>query len=886
MSGAFSGIGFHQFSYHDWELLSIDRDTRNFWPPSPIREPFHSLFQSSPAEAIRLLRELCNYAITAWRQLHRHVRDGHGTPVPLELVFPWGTQTFWGGDREYLWCRTTWAAKPLACGFMALEEWCLAELDRGRSVDEVIQQIVQGNQCIAILGTAAMLAQHADAISNTIFPLVTSQRLLGADHDRLIQDLSVGFGNLMGFDGRSDQAHIKAIQAANAREVHKKQLSGLLQRYYVLGGEEFAERARAAVLDFKSALPFQYEEHRNLPAVREHLAGQAMEYGELVDPENYRAYKTDVPNQVAIMHVSPSASQPEQVARAEQASLHLQGSHLWTWASKSIESGALGDALTVPTAIALACKLDSDALFDQSDPEELRMRRGAVAAAAATTLRFRDDATYDNLIWARGVLSRAIKAPEKRDLMWTSGAIIPWHHAIFVARGLAADLRAGTADGDASLALLGLIAHPLDVVSLAAVAEAFSLWAEDLRLTWAALILAFSLCHIKARPKGAPRGPSEPLHSPPEAGGAIEAAKEFYHGEEAWPTLPLPPPAWVKMDVSDAKGLRYWRADDDDDEDAANPGEVWAEPATFWYPQYAAKILPLIPLRAILVSAAKGPFLDFVSGLLSWTNQKNTPPWAKPGRRDRTATSLFEWTRELGRTLGRMSGFLPLADVQSRFLEPIVALESEACWALLAPFASTYVCAHVFDAPAIPDDAVSTLNLCLGRFLTSPQLERKSYRSGEFSGFDQPNLARTLMFISVERADLAARYVNGDWSEIGHILPLVDRYVRAAGWAASVMDSFLTLCERAKMTYPAEVFADQISAVIGGGTGELKGWHGSFIPARIAGLVQHFADRDSPLPLQLAQKFLQILDLLIDMGDRRSAALQFGEAFREVRIAS
>ena len=36
----------------------------------------------------------------AWRQLHRHLRGG--TPIPLELTFPWGTQAFWGGDREYL----------------------------------------------------------------------------------------------------------------------------------------------------------------------------------------------------------------------------------------------------------------------------------------------------------------------------------------------------------------------------------------------------------------------------------------------------------------------------------------------------------------------------------------------------------------------------------------------------------------------------------------------------------------------------------------------------------------------------------------------------------------------------------------------------------------
>jgi hypothetical protein len=172
------------FSYHDWERLSIHDHHRSLWPPSPLREPFHSLFQSSPAAALQLLRELCNHAMTAWRQLHRHSRDRGGTPIPLQLTFPWGTQTFWGTDREYLWFRSIWAPDAIACGFMALEEWCFGELERGRSVDELIQKIVEGNECIAILGTAAMLALQTETVSEATLPLITSQRLLAADYNR------------------------------------------------------------------------------------------------------------------------------------------------------------------------------------------------------------------------------------------------------------------------------------------------------------------------------------------------------------------------------------------------------------------------------------------------------------------------------------------------------------------------------------------------------------------------------------------------------------------------------------------------------------------------------------------------------------------------------
>lgn len=876
------------FSYHDWERLSVHDDYQSFWPPSPLREPFHSLFQSSPDKALRLHRELCNHAMTAWRQLHRHSRDRGGSPIPLELTFPWGTQRFWGTDREYLWFQSTWAPKAIGCGFMALEEWCFAELSRGRHVDELIQQVVDGNECIAILGVASMLALHTEMVSEATLPLFTSQRLLAADYNRMVQDFSSS-ASLIGFTHRTDEPHIKAVQAMNARPVRKTELSWMVPRFVFSTGP-IGDRAREAILNFKNDLPYQYEECRNIPEAREHLITQALKYAELADPKNYQAYRTkEDSDQIAIVHVSPSAAKPENVARAEEASKLLRQTGLWTWASKSFEEKTLSDTYTVEDAIALAKEADASDLFrhsiDENEEELLGMRRGAVAATAAIALNFREGCTQEGLEWARGALGRAIRLPEKPDLMWSPYSVIPWHQAIYVARGLAADLREGTAACGAARDLLGLIAHPLEVVSLAALEELSKLWAKDPKLTWAALILAFSLCHVPPRPRDQVRQHGEALHSPSEAQAAVDAALAFYEKGSRWASLPLPPPAWVK--VEPGKGRRgHQRYEEYDADDATDAAEVWGEPDVFWHSKQAAEILERIPFDEILRSSARNALLDFLAGVLDWTNRKNAPPWVKPGRRDRSATDIFEWTHTLGARFGQVAGLLPLSDFQTRFLGPILGLEGENCWALLSPFASTYIWAYVYYAPVVPADAVTTLDLCLGRLLLDSAFKRDVYRCGEFSGSDQPKLVRTLMFVSVERADLAARYVNGDWSEISRILPLIDRFVRAGGWAASVMDPFLTLCERARANYPAEAFADQVLAIIGDGPDNLKGWHGTFIPARIAELVQHFAHRDAPMTLALAQKFLRILDMLVDMGDRRSAALQLGEAFREVRLPS
>ncbi len=881
-------ISHRDFNYHDWDRLSIHDNHSSFWPPSPLREPFHSLFRSSPEEALQLLRELCNHAITAWRQLHQFLPKGEGKPIPLELTFPWGRQTFWGNDREYLWFRSTWAPKAIGSGFMALEEWCFAELAHNRPVDELIEQIIQGNECIAILGTAGMLALHTERVSETTLPIFSSQRLLEADHPRMIQDFSQT-ARLIGFEHPRDKLHIEAVQAANARPVRKMELRQMVPRFIFAAGE-IGKLSREAILSFKDNLPFQYEEHRNIREAQDRLMAQALKYAELADPETYQAYRTQGDSdQIAIVHVSPSASNPENVARAEEATKRLMEGNLWAWADKSFEQKSLNDTYSIKDAIALAKAADTKDLFGEAKTEnhdlEIGMQRAAVAATAAIVLKFRAGVSVHDLEWAREVLERATRMPEKRGLMWSPGSVVSWHPAIYVARGLAADILEGTALPGAARDMLVVIAHPLECVSTSALQEATKLWSKDARLTWNSLILALTLCHLPKRSPDQLQRIGEAHHLPSESQEAIDAAFVLYENADGWSHLPLPPPAWVKV-KSKTYRRRQQRYEDYNIDDAANPTEEWGEPDVYWHSEQAAKVLECIPFENILESTAKCALLDFISSVLDWTIQKNAPPWVKSGRRDRSAIRIMEWTGVLGGKIGTIAGLLPFSEFQPRFLDPILGLEGENCWALLSPFVSAYVCSYLYDAPVIPSDAFATLELCLKRLLLDAAFKRDGYRSGEFSDFNQPALVRTLMFVSIEKANLAARFVNGDWSEIGRILPLIDRFVRAGGWAGSVMEPFLTLVERAKLHYPSEAFSDQILAVLANEPSRLKDWHRTLIPARIAELVQHFAHRDAPMALSLAQNFLRILDMLVDMGDRRSAALQLGEAFREIPLRS
>ena len=139
------------------------------------------------------------------------------------------------------------------------------------------------------------------------------------------------------------------------------------------------------------------------------------------------------------------------------------------------------------------------------------------------------------------------------------------------------------------------------------------------------------------------------------------------------------------------------------------------------------------------------------------------------------------------------------------------------------------------------------------------------------------------MFVAIEKADGATRFVNGNWSQINLIMPLVTRLVTAVGWSTLVMDQFLTLCERAGGAYPLDAFVVQTNSVLASIENAKGGWAGTTLPARTAGVVQCLADVNFPLQANQAQELLRVLDALIDLGDRRSVGLEQTEAFRGIQ---
>jgi hypothetical protein len=466
MSISSPDLGYLGPNHWEWETLCIERDSFGYFPASPLHQPFQALFENAPDHALRLVRSMSNHAVEAWRQLHR-LQPNSGTPVPIKVAFPWGPQKFWGGVQEYLWSRGLWAPKPLASAYLALDKWALEKVEAGTEADALIERIVSGNNSIAALGIALHVSLARPAISPVNEALVTTQRLWRADIQRYVQEASIRSSSQIGFWQEHHRKDAMAVEALNTLPVRSEEIRSLATLHVLQADPVAAQRVRQAITSFAEAPDVELEEERNDTGAWDEAAEQARTYAAWGDHAHYRLVDLpDQPDQKAIVMVNPIIEEPDVRERLEKGEQHLRAVALFNWAEKSFEQGCVADAMTIELGVTSARSLDCETLFQPSvDDDQVSIRRGAVAGAAAVVVAFAQDVPYVG--WAREVLVRAADCREEGGCFWSSVGIVPWHHVIFVARAAAADLRREPGSTRHATNLLATLIHPLDNVGLA-----------------------------------------------------------------------------------------------------------------------------------------------------------------------------------------------------------------------------------------------------------------------------------------------------------------------------------------------------------------------------------------------------------------------------------
>jgi hypothetical protein len=105
------------------------------------------------------------------------------------------------------------------------------------------------------------------------------------------------------------------------------------------------------------------------------------------------------------------------------------------------------------------------------------------------------------------------------------------------------------------------------------------------------------------------------------------------------------------------------------------------------------------------------------------------------------------------------------------------------------------------------------------------------------------------------------------------------------GYLPQVMQAFLLHVEKSFDHRKSEFLASRLGG-IEPAVWQSRGFGSGGRTVQLAGLIQSFAEREAPLQPGVHVQFLKILDHLIELGDRRAAALQMSALFDLPRFPS
>ncbi|MFT8720759.1 hypothetical protein, partial [Acetobacter sp.] len=743
----------------------------------------------------------------------------------------------------------------------SLAYWAFKEIEQGHSTSDLIRLILKGSQCYASLGLCLRLAIETFEVSEVTLPILTCQRLWEHDFARLVQEplkdidlLGLGFLTQL----KGDKAKAKAF--LESREYRKRDVRELAMRFAISGDMSLRDLFKKTMEAFPENLPYIIEEERENLQRTQDLREKAELWSGLGNIKNYRRYETEN-DQIAIGYESPKQVPEAMQERSIKAAEFLTHQRVLNWAQKSLNENGLIKGITLEDAITFAKKQDSDELFEElADAGQPAMIQSGVSAIAACLIRFGESNSSDQP-WAWHVMERVLKMRERGE---AHGSKIPWHPCFHLISALFHDRKSRVPRLDSSAHLILVASHPNEDVQIMAFQALF--WDPDPHVKWVAAHFAFDLAHYIAPRQNQETFRLDDIADRKARTAARTKALHTLSVESLEAFEPLPP-AWVNAPTGNRHSDDYWTA-----------------PERSFDGHYAAKLFKFFPLEEWCQSDVYRPKIQSLLVDLSlWTAERLMPSWDDRKTRRGKDTNLFEWDCTLGTMLARALPFFDLQWVRDNFVKPFSSNDEEAL-RMLAKFAGSVVTHHVFDAKEIPENALPILDDFVQRVIDDRVFVPNSYRAGAVNGYDMPDLIKALLFVNVDtECPGAARFVNGDWGDIAIIMPVVTKLVKAAGWSKYVMQNYLTLCERSDVSYPIDAFIEQVSGALTSIEYAKGSWVGTSLPARLAAVIQRLAEANYPLEINRARGLLKLLDALIDLGDRRSAALKQDEVFRRVQ---
>src|ERR1039458_4990480 len=208
-------------SFHRATEGPFDLADSQFLPRSPAQGPFYDLLTSSPAEGLRLIRQLVDHAVSFFSRGCVPGEDAVTIQLPEgPRAFPW--------TMSYVWSReNTDAPYVVTSALMALEIWAHRRIEAGETIQIVIG-VVLGDQTAPaafLLIVVDLLISHWPKSRAVAVPFLASPELLSMDRNRIVFDIHEEFPDLFG---------LKEFQKEPIGLVSLKDLEGLPSRSQML----------------------------------------------------------------------------------------------------------------------------------------------------------------------------------------------------------------------------------------------------------------------------------------------------------------------------------------------------------------------------------------------------------------------------------------------------------------------------------------------------------------------------------------------------------------------------------------------------------------------------------------------------------------------------
>ncbi|MEP1574732.1 NACHT domain-containing protein [Roseibium album] len=842
----------------DWHSPGISNYSRHCRPASPIQQPFAALLEHAPQEGLRLIRKLLNRTVVAWRELPQYDYHNREIPVPFSVEFPWETQTFWGDQRIYGWYRGLFSSGILESALMALEDWAFSELEAGRDADEIIRQLVTGHESVATLGIALGILLDKVTLSPAAAALVCCQHIWVMDKYRWEHDVQGLNSNEIGasFGLSNNTTHLEALKRLNSRPSRKKDIKWLATAFILMANEQ-REKVIEQLSNFPNELPFTHEGQEHDDELVAYYRKRAEEWAAMVDLSNYAQVETD-DGKVGV------AFQPsdERVQQAEEAGERLahwnEGFQLLKKAKSWFKNGVIDDQARDET-VALARKVDSADLytsgFDAGDPGSRRAE--GVAAVSAAILSLGADLPKDQLEWSESVAFRASKTVPAKDGFFHPDAPADDRPESFASKGLAAIVKhGGPSTSSAQEELIRLCFHHYKGVQLAALSNAASCWREQKNFADKCTALAFKLTTLELD-----RGSPEWHRRRDERTNNLASESQLLYETTI-----------QALDTSKSCGL------------VETYVEVLPEHLDQWRVKDFASKLSIIPQDRFTEDDA---FRDELAALLhTFVEKLSEATGIAEEARHRSSSSLILEFSGCIWNLATLCEELPIDQVRCAIIPLLSQLPPEAKSGVLSTFANAYSCMRLLDAPEVPTGIVDVFLDIFEAVVDDPDWKRPEWRDDYGLPDRLLDLVRVAMGANWDRPAIgAARFANNDWSDAKLLDPLIDWMLQRFGHLPQVMQAFLLHVERSFDHRSSEFIASRLRVIVPA-VWQSRGFWSGRRTAQLAGLLQSFAERDAPLQPDVHVQFLDILDHLVELGDRRAAALQVSSLFDLPRFSS